>query len=181
MTWIVLGVLALWLAALTIIVAALSRNVAAIQMAHRAGPVPVATVDLDQNGPDAGVPVPADLLALAQVAAPDADKLLVFMSPGCGTCLEVAEELAKDGTRGEDLSTSLLFVVVGAASSQGVQELREILARTGAPLVDGDDARRLMRELGVGALPYAVRLTGAQVSESRYLRRAADIHRVLTA
>lgn len=181
MIWAVLAVLALWLAALTIVVAALSRNVAAIQMAQRAGPVPVATVNLDDNGPAPGIPVPADLLDLTQATGTGGDQLLVFMSPGCGTCLEVAEQLAKDATHGKDLSTSLVFVVVGATPSQGVQELREILARTGAPLVDGDNARRLMRELGVGALPFAVRLAGGQVSESRYLRRAADIRGVLTS
>lgn len=176
MIWVAVAALAVWLLALTITLSAMARNVGAIELARSAGPVPVATLDLDQSGPQAGASLPDDVVAVAQAAGASPTSTLVFVSPGCGTCLEVVEDL----TRKPDPSIELMFVVIGATETESAIELREVLARSTAPILDGDDARLLMRGFGVASIPFAVRLDGPQVARSRYLRKASDIHKVLS-
>ncbi len=176
MIWVAAAVLALWLLFLTLILAGMARNIAAIEMARSAGPVPVATLDLDHSGPEAGAQLPDDLVAVAQASGASPTSTLVFVSPGCGTCLEVAADLSGKSAP----STDLVFVVIGPSGTDSAIELREVLARSTAPIVEGDDARLLMRGFGVGAIPFAVRLDGPQVARSRYLRKASDIRTVLT-
>jgi hypothetical protein len=166
----------LWLLALTIILAAMARNIASIELARSAGPVPVATLDLDQTGPQAGASLPDDLVAVAQSAGASPTSTLVFVSPGCGTCLEVVDDL----TRKTTAPAELMFVVIGATGTDSAIELREVLARSSAPILDGDDARLLMRGFGVASIPFAIRLDGPRVARSRYLRKASDISAVLT-
>lgn len=99
----------------------------------------------------------------------------MFISPTCGTCLELADQMLDRPATAMDA----LINVVGDTRSPEFQALREKLdPLTRSHLVVGESARLLMRGLAVGALPYGVLIDRDVVRASRYLRTASDIDKL---
>ena len=96
---------------------------------------------------------------------------IFFLTPGCGTCFEVATELSRQPSLVEDST----FMVVGSTATDAAAEMREILSRAPALLVTGDEARTAMRALNIHSIPFAVRITDGRISQKMFLRYTSSL------
>jgi hypothetical protein len=168
-----LPILAIWLLVLSLVVVGMVRHVATLELARQAGPLPLLHYDFDRDGPEIGAAVPvavADLLS-ARRRSVNGSQVLFFFSPGCGTCLEVASEVIQRPAIGQ----KSVFIVLGPETGGAAAEMREVLARTHGPVVEGEEARVAMRALSIRSIPFAVRVSGGQISQKLFLRRTTNI------
>jgi hypothetical protein len=176
MMWVIFAILAAWMLGLTLIISGLVRHIATLQLGREAGPLPILQPNLEA-GPEIGSAVPVEIQTrlLSYGRAADVDQALFIFSPGCGVCLEVADVVANLRPGPIDL----LFVILGPTVGPEALEIRSVLKRTSAPIVEGDDARAIMREFHIGSVPYALRLRAGTIVRRKFLRRAADAKEVL--
>lgn len=169
---LVSSVLVVWLVLLSIIVYGLARNTAKLDLAERAGSIPYH--DLNAQGPSVGTEAPdhvADILAGVRTNW----STLVFVSPTCGICVEVVEDLVKSRT---DEPAGLVVVVIGESGgkdSPGATPLLDALQPLRQWVLSGSAARTVMRALEVHALPYCVYCTDGRVRARGFLRSSGDI------
>lgn len=173
MIWVVLALLAGWLLVLSLVVWGLAKNAATWELARHAGPIPRLQYDFDADGPVVGSPIPTEVLEFLSARAPDLidDGLLFVFSPGCGTCLEVASDVA----RRSDVARKSVFVAVGPTTTGAATELRSVLARAERPILDGDDARSVMRALNINSIPFVVRVRRGTVIRKAFLRKSVNL------
>lgn len=173
MIWVAIGLTSIWLLLLSLLVAGLVRHMATLELASKAGAVPRMQLDFDSDGPEVGSVIPFAVLDILteRLGRVLDDQVIFVFSPGCGTCLEMASEII----RWPSLAARGAFVVRGPTTGGAADELRGILQRAGTPLVDGEDARTMMRELNVNSVPFAISVTGSKVAHKKYLRRAVHL------
>lgn len=174
MIWIALLVVVAWLTALTVLLAGLVRNVASIDLARNSGTLPV--LDLDAAGPKSGeLQVQAVGLLQSAGASLSSTQVIIFISPTCGTCLELATEISERPSTAE----GAVICIVGDTLSPEYADLRRRFSNVNVRgMLTGEDSRSLMRSMSVGALPYGVIVSSGSVSGSAYLRVPADLEKL---
>ncbi len=172
MSWVALAVISAWLLVVSFVLAGLVRHVATIQLAGQAGPLPLRPYDFEADGPEVGMVVPTEVadVLLDHGRSPESEQVLFVFSPGCGTCLEVADKVAHQPS----FAGVSLFLVLGPTTGGEAAEIRALLAPTGAPLIDGDPARSTMRALKINSVPFAVCIGKGRVVRKRFLRQNAN-------
>lgn len=178
--WLTSAALALWLLVLTIVCAGIVRYVSTLRLAQQAGEAPrLSELDLEADGLRLDSPLPADVQAVIerQPAAKRPERLLFFLSPGCGTCVAIGREAAAS----EPIRGSSLFFVPGAARSttSALDELLAALRPAGDRVVTTDDARAVMNSLGIHALPFVVATVDGRVTHKKFIRRESELQEFL--
>lgn len=179
MIWIAIGGLTVWLLVLTIGLAAVVHYLGTLNLAREAGPLPLATLDLDAAGPAIGSELPSEaLLALPDdVVRGDGERALLFLSPGCGICLEAA---AAAGVH-PDLAGLMTVVMPGVVSrdSPVVADMVAALGPLGETVLVANDARTVMQTLKVDAIPFVLTLVAGRVTNKLFVRRASQLDEYL--
>jgi hypothetical protein len=180
MVWISIGILTLWLLVLTVVAAGIVRYLGTLALARTAGQLPLVSMDFDADGPEVGTPLPAAVLDVLRRRSPGAaapQRLLLFVSPGCGTCLEAASELAR---RAELRDRSNVFVLGASKAATGtVTELLDALRPVAEAVVTDDDARTAMQSLRVNSVPFVVTTVDGRVSGKLFVRRVPQLRELL--
>jgi len=182
MVWISIGALAVWLLVLTVVVAGIVRYLGTLALARTAGQLPSVSMDFDADGPELGAAVPPAVLdVLRRRSLGEAhvrpERLLLFVSPGCGTCLDAASELA----RRTDLRDHSNAFVLGAskAATGTVAELLDALQPMAEAVVVDDDARTAMQGLQINSVPFVVTTAADRVTGKLFVRRGQQLHAFL--
>lgn len=180
MVWISIGILSLWLLVLTVVAAGIVRYLGTLALARTAGQLPLVSMDFDADGPEVGTPVPPAVLEVlrrrSRGAAPP-QRLLLFVSPGCGTCLEAASEVAR---RAELRNRSNVFVLGASKAATGtVTELLDALRPVAEAVVTDDDARTAMQSLQVNSVPFVVTTVDGRVAGKLFVRRVPQLREFL--
>jgi len=157
---------AVWLLCLTAAVLVLVRQVGLITVRLS---LALPHYDVDDLGPTTGQPVPAPLLQSLDAAATGSSDLLFFSST-CSPCREVAESLRTVALHGHTLA-------LVAGEPDGARGFAELLP-TGMAVRFDPQASEAAQELGVQAVPYAVRVTDGVVARKAYLKSVADLDRL---
>jgi hypothetical protein len=128
-------------------------------------------VDIDLTGPLVGAQLgTASRTILDRYSDPTVDSVaLTFFAGSCLSCVD----------RARDIVTQLpidpareLFMVSDDARTGGM--LRDLLASSGAPVIDGDDARVLLDELKITATPFAVVIGEGAILAKKYIDSIAS-------
>jgi hypothetical protein len=180
--WIAIGVLAAWMLVLSLLYAGLVRFVATLGLAREAGALPLLPIDFDADGPEIGASLPADVVNVfsGHGRSLNNSQVLLLFSPGCGTCLSVAEEVSQ---LPRTTTVGSVFLVVGPSVGDATDDLRRALKDCDGPVIDGADARTVMRALDINSVPFAVRVAEGRVVQKRFLRQGnsvADMFRAET-
>lgn len=173
MIWLLFAVVAIWLSLLSILAYGIVRHLSTLELASRAGAVPRLELNFDADGPEVGTAVPGAILEMIQgrIGRPASNEMVFLFSPGCGTCLEIASAIVGRPT----LAARSVFVVRGPTTGGAAEELRDLLRRVERPIIDGEEARVVMRELNINSVPFGVSLDHGNVLAKRYLRRSVQL------
>lgn len=177
MVWVSVGVLALWLLALTVVIAGVVRHLGTMTLVQAAGQAPVINMDLDADGPEIGTSVPQevhDILRRHQDSQVTSERrLVVFFSPGCGTCVDAARELA----RRTELADRCTIFILGAriAAAGTVTELLDVLQPLADTVSVDEDARAAMQGLQINSVPFVVSIAADRIDGKLFIRRASQL------
>lgn len=161
---------AIWFAALTLVVLALLRQVAAIELAlQQRGD----GFRVDADGPDIGTSASEALVLIgtAGLATDDVATLLVIFSPTCGPCREIIESMDPSAIEA-GVVTAAFVVGEGVAAD----EVALFAAPKFSVVVSGREAQGAAGTLNVHSSPYALVLVDGRVEQKRYVRRVDDLY-----
>jgi hypothetical protein len=178
--WISIGVLAVWLLILTVVTAAIVRHLGTVTVVRASGQIPLASMDFDADGPQIGAAIPdavQEVLARRQGNLEQAQRLVLFLSPGCGTCVDAAKEIAARTF----LSGHLNIFALGTAGAaeRSVAELLDALQPVAAAVSADDDARTALQGLQVNSVPFAISIDASRVVGKLFIRRIAQLREFL--
>lgn len=160
--WWAVSYVVLWclVAALTVVVVALARQVGTLHL--RLGPT--GALESDDEGPPLGE-APAPYTAAdshggpVTIGGPSEAQLLLFISPGCRVCTEVAPGLKAAARAG-----SLMPYLIVEGDPGTIEEDGRGLSRYGAPALHSTD---LFSAYAVPGTPFAVVLDSAGVVRAK--------------
>lgn len=174
--WIVL-IVVLWLVVIgeTVLVLGLSRRLTALEMTR--GPVDHAH-DATMGALAPGNPVPrevADQLGSVPADTSDGSSVILFLSPGCGPCMKLADELAEPSREGHIEEDVEIVVVTNQAGAERFGHIGRTVIDTSATIARG------FRVPGT-PFGFAVDSKGiirgvAVPNDADDLRHLADVHR----
>lgn len=166
--YVALGLLTIWLLALTVAFVAVTR-VAAIRglaTGHRR----IEPFSLDDDGPEIGSAVP-DIVNefLARQRITRNRSILVLVSTTCGNCLERVSEIYEEGQERP------LFLVSGRPATGQYEEMTRVLESFGASYTTGEMAQQVANALNIHSVPFAVAVENGHVADKAYLHKGSDL------
>ena len=164
---IALGLVAGWLAVLTVAILVLVRQVALLT--YSAGSSERSIVD---GGPPIGHTMPP---AVAE-AVPELKIVvghLLFVSPTCGACLDIVRQL-------ESFTWSQPLLPVVTGDDQMADDFIQMMP-DGVRVIRDPDATTIYDELHIIGTPYVVEIDGGIISGTAYLRNVQDLRSLVEA
>lgn len=174
---VIVVILTLWLAAITVLIAALARYVGTLaktgsSISGEMGVEPPFRVD------DDGPAVPSDLSVdtVREIEAagvqPNSAAILILFSIGCAPCEERIHEISE---LTDKPPIPLYALLAGPRDKTGTNEILVSLSRAGITTIMDPAAHALAKLIGIQSVPFAVLVENNTVIAKSYLRRGSDL------